>query len=119
MILTINTKDYTFTDNAVNLLMQYVATDASTALQKLNPTYKLVGEQIARKMLYDFEKKAVANGFDKEQAKFIRPEKNQSPIDKIISLLVTENAAKILEKVHLTILTSDTQITQVTYGHDE
>lgn len=119
MKLTIDRKEYTFTDNAVNDLMKCVSGDASSALQKLNPTYKLVGEQIARKMLYDFEKKAVENGFDKEQAKLIRPEKNQSPIDKIISLLVTENAGKILEKVHLTILTSHNQVTQVTYGHDE
>lgn len=119
MQLSIDNQTYTFTDNSLNMLMQSIATDATTAADKINPAYKLIADQIARKMLYDFEKKAVAAGIDKETAKNFRPDKNQSPIDKLIRLMLMQNAGQFLDKVKLTILTDGQQITQVTYGNQE
>lgn len=99
--------------------MSYVSTDAVNALNKMNPMYKLVADQLARKMLYDFEKKAVASGISKDQAKQFRPSDGQAPIDKMLDLMLMQNAGQFLQHIHIAVTTDKNNVTQIIYGQDQ
>lgn len=103
-------------DEALTTLMGQVAGDVSLALDKVNPTYKMIAEQIGRKMLYDFEKKAVASGISKEDAKMLRPDKNESPLNKLISIMVKQNVAKMLEDIQISLDIKDNTVMNIEYG---
>lgn len=110
MKIVIDNKTYTLSQESEKVIGTAIGQEANKALENLPIQYRIIGEQMARKMLYDFEKKAIENGADKEDAKKLRPDKNESPLTKMLAIMLTANAGNYTKNITLYLTTSGDEV---------
>jgi hypothetical protein len=110
MKIIIDGKSYTLSEQSEKVIGTAIAVEANKALENFPFQYKLIGEQMARKMLYDFEKKAIENGAAKEDAIKLRPTKNESPLTKMLDIVLTVNAGNYTKGIILYLTTQGDEV---------
>ena len=115
MYIDINEHKYILSQDAEKGLTNLVAETIEGFLVKMPTAYKTIGEQVARKMLYDKEKEAIKLGYDKEAAALLRPGKNESPIHKLMNIALNEGVHDAMSKFTLVLSTNETEVIKVSY----
>lgn len=110
MKIVIDNHSYTLSEQSEKVIGTAIAQEANKALENFPFQYRIIGEQMARKMLYDFEKKALENGVDKEQAKKLRPAKDESPLTKMLDIMLTANSGQYTKNITLYLTTSGDEV---------
>lgn len=110
MKLNIDNQLYTLSTESETFLTMLVQDRMQDALEKFPAQYRLMGDQVARQMLYSFEKKAIENGMTKDDAKRLRPDKGQSALTKLLDIVMSQNLSKFVENIQLNISTHGNEV---------